>query len=205
MDAELDDQRRQRWERERVQQALAGDGAAFGDLYDAYAASIYRRVLYPLLGNRAAAEDALSETFRAAFQRLDSYRPGELSIYHWLARIAKNKALDMHRARKVTGRALANFEALLEPLLPTPASPEHLLDDELSRERLSRCIQLALERLNERYKKAIELRFFQELSRELCAEALGVKIGTFDVVLLRSLRAFRKEWEALSHEGALHD
>jgi RNA polymerase sigma factor (sigma-70 family) len=205
VDAELNDQRRQRWERERVQQALAGDGAAFGDLYDAYAALIYRRVLYPMLGNTAAAEDALSETFRAAFQRLDSYRPGELSIYHWLARIAKNKALDMHRARKVTGRALANFEALLEPLLPTPASPEHLLDDELTRERLSRCIQLALERLNERYKRAIELRFFQELSRELCAEALGVKIGTFDVVLLRALRAFRKEWEALSGEGALRD
>jgi RNA polymerase sigma-70 factor (ECF subfamily) len=48
--------------------------------------------------------------------------------------------------------------------------------------------------LNARYRRAIELRFVEEFSREECAAALDVKIGTFDVLLLRALRAFRKEW-----------
>ena len=107
MDADLDDSGRRSWERDCVARAVAGEARAFGEIYDAYAARLYRRVLYPLLGNAAAAEDALAETFRVAFQRLDSYRPGEVSIYYYLATIARNKALDMHRARKVTGRALA--------------------------------------------------------------------------------------------------
>jgi len=51
--------------------------------------------------------------------------------------------------------------------------------------------------MNPRYKRAIELRFLEERTRQECADVLEVKLGTFDVVLLRALRAFRKEWEAL--------
>ena len=32
---------------------------------------------------------------------------------------------------------------------------------------------------------------------EECAAAMDVKLGTFDVLLLRALRSFRKEWDAL--------
>lgn len=180
-----------------MSRALRGDAQAFGEIYDAYAERLYRRVLYPLLGNAAAAEDALAETFRVAFQRLDGYRPGEVSIYYYLSTIARNKALDMHRARKITGRALANFEALLEPLARTPDSPEHLLEQETSRQRLGLAVQETLNQINARYREAIALRFLEDHSREVCASRLGVKIGTFDVLLLRALRAFRKRWEAL--------
>jgi DNA-directed RNA polymerase specialized sigma24 family protein len=48
--------------------------------------------------------------------------------------------------------------------------------------------------MNPRYARAIRLRFFDELSREVCAEALEVTVATFDVVLLRALRAFKKTW-----------
>ena len=185
---------------------MRGEQAAFGELYDAYAGLLYRRVLFPMLGNAAAAEDALSETFRSAYQHLDTYRPSNLGVYPWLAKIAKNKALDMFRARKVTGRALANFEALLEPLLPKPPSPEQLLNEEVSQRALSAGIQRTLAQLNERYRTVIELRFFEEQPREACAAKLGVKLGTFDVLLLRALRAFRKQWEEQYATGALsHD
>lgn len=203
MDAEFNDTSQRSWERQCVSRAAAGEAQAFGELYDAYAERIYRRVLYPLLGNAAAAEDALAETFRVAFQRLGDFQPGNVSIYYWLSAIAKNKALDMHRARKVTGRALANFESLLEPLESGPDSPEHLLDREMSRERLGRAVQLTLQHLNERYREAIALRFLEDQPRAICAERLGVKLGTFDVLILRALKAFRKRWDELSASGAL--
>ncbi|HVZ36659.1 MAG TPA: sigma-70 family RNA polymerase sigma factor, partial [Polyangiaceae bacterium] len=131
MDAELNDTAQRSWERQCIDRALGGDTAAFGELYDAYAARVYERVLLPVLGNPAAAEDALAETFRIAFQKLADFEPGKVSIYYWLARIAKNKALDMHRARKVSGRVLANFESLLEPLCTPNASPEELFEREV--------------------------------------------------------------------------
>jgi RNA polymerase sigma factor (sigma-70 family) len=184
-----------------VSRALAGEADAFGEIYDAHADRLFRGVLYPLLGNAAAAEDALAETFRAAFQRLESYTPGEISIYHWLAAIARNKALDMHRARKVAGRALANFSALLEPLAVSPESPEQLLSEESSRRRLGSAVQNTLAQLNARYREAITLRFLEDQPREVCASRLGVKIGTFDVLLLRALRAFRKHWDELAMQA----
>ena len=195
MDAELNDTAQRSWERQCIDRALGGDTAAFGELYDAYSARVYERVLLPVLGNPAAAEDALAETFRIGFQKLADFEPGKVSIYYWLARIAKNKALDMHRARKVSGRVLANFESLLEPLCTPNASPEELFEREVSRHALGTAVQATLGELNERYRRAIELRFLQDLSRETCAEQLGVKLGTFDVLLLRALRAFRKSWE----------
>jgi RNA polymerase sigma factor (sigma-70 family) len=164
---------------------------------------VYERVLMPVLGNAAAAEDALAETFRVGFQRLADFQPGEVSIYYWLARIAKNKALDMHRAKKVSGRVLANFESLLEPLSTPHASPEELLEREVSRHVLGEAVQQTLAELNERYRRAIVLRFLQDQSREACAEQLGVKIGTFDVLLLRALRAFRKRWEERGERPSL--
>jgi RNA polymerase sigma factor (sigma-70 family) len=202
-EAELNDTSRRRWERECLARALRGEAAAFGEIYDAYAERVYERVLMPVLGNAAAAEDALAETFRVGFQRLADFQPGEVSIYYWLARIAKNKALDMHRAKKVSGRVLANFESLLEPLSTPHASPEELLERELSRHVLGEAVQQTLTELNERYRQAIVLRFLQDQSREACAEQLGVKIGTFDVLLLRALRAFRKRWEERGERPSL--
>jgi RNA polymerase sigma factor (sigma-70 family) len=203
VDANLNDTGQRSWERALVARAVQGDSEAFGEIYDAYADRIYGRVLYPLLGNSAAADDALSETFRAAFQRLSEYRAGDVSIYFWLARIAKHKALDMHRARKVTGRALCTFESLLEPLRSGPESPEQLLDAAASHRALGQAVQATLSQINERYREAIALRFLEDLPRETCAERMGVKLGTFDVLILRALRAFRKRWEELAQSGAL--
>jgi RNA polymerase sigma factor (sigma-70 family) len=197
VDADLNDTGQRSWERQCVQRTLAGEAAAFGELYDAYAERLYARVLFPLLGNSAAAQDALGETFRVAFQNLKAFQVGQVSIYFWLARIAKNKALDMHRARKSSGRALANFETLLQPLYQDVDSPADLLEREFSRQELGQAVQEALAELNARYRQAIELRFLQDQPREVCAERLGVKLGTFDVLLLRALRAFRKTWEEL--------
>jgi RNA polymerase sigma-70 factor (ECF subfamily) len=195
VDAELNDTAQRLWERQCLARALRGEPAAFGEIYDAYAARVYERVLLPVLGNAAAAEDALAETFRVAFQKLADFEPGKVSIYYWLARIAKNKALDMHRAKKVSGRALANFESLLQPLCTPHDSPEELLERAVSRHAIGEAVQATLSELNERYRRAIELRFLQDLPREACAEQLGVKLGTFDVLILRALRAFRTSWE----------
>jgi RNA polymerase sigma-70 factor (ECF subfamily) len=185
---------RLRWERALVSRARTGDRGAFTEIYRAYAQAVFARVLLPKLGNREAAEDALAETFRTAFERIDGFESREVSLYFWLSRIATNKALDLHRARATTGRALASFETLVGPLGEAPPDPGMLLDLRVDLERMKAGVGQVLERLNPRYRRAIELRFVEELAREDCAATLEVKLGTFDVLLLRALRAFRKEW-----------
>jgi len=194
---------RLQWEHERIARARGGDQDAFAELYRAYAPAIFSRVLVPKLGNRAAAEDALSETFRTAYERLGTFEERGKSLYFWIARIATNKALDMHRARNTTGRALASFENLLAPLGEAPPDPGELLEARVDIVRVREAVQAVLSRINARYRQAIVLRFVEELTREDCAVRMEVKLGTFDVLLLRALRAFRKEWaETVGEEKA---
>jgi RNA polymerase sigma factor (sigma-70 family) len=183
------------WEKRCLGRIRKGDMRAFGELYEAFAARLFSRVLLPLLGNRAAAEDALAETFKTALERIGSFEEKGVSVFHWLARIGKNKALDMHRSRERTGRVLCNFEGMLAPLLGSSPLPGNGLQAEEEGRRLRAAVAEVLSRLNPRYKKVLELRFLQDRPRQECAEMLDLKLGTLDVLVLRALRAFKKEWE----------
>lgn len=191
---ELDSRRWLRRERRWLRRARRGDRKAFAELYDAFAGPLFSRVLMPRLGDRSAAEDALAETFRTALERLDDYEHRGVSVWYWLARIAGNKAMDTHRAFARKGRALVGFEQLLRPVVPDVARPDEELERGLESERVREAVGVVLEGLNPRYRRAIELRFFEERSRPDCAERMEVRLGTFDVLLLRALRSFRKHW-----------
>jgi RNA polymerase sigma-70 factor (ECF subfamily) len=192
----LDSKERLRWEQRCLERARHGDRDAFAELYREYAGALYRRVLMPRLGNAQAAEDALSETFRTLLERLDRWEQQGVSLWFWLSRVAVNKANDMHRVKGRTSRALASFESLLAPLRGEGEAPGETAENDAERSHLAGVVHDVLGRINPRYRRAIELRFLEDKSRQDCADALEVKLGTFDVVLLRALRAFRKEWEA---------
>ena len=191
----LNDPTSLKWERIRIRKAKAGDVEAYAEIYKRFAALVFAQVLLPKLGNRAAAQDALSETFRIGFERLSQFTPSKVSIYFWFARIASNKATDMHRASTRSRRALASFEGLFEPIRAHVGLPDEALDRKEELLELKRRIGIVFEALNPRYRQALELRFLQGLSRQECADALEVKLGTFDVLLLRALKSFRKSWE----------
>jgi RNA polymerase sigma-70 factor (ECF subfamily) len=100
----------------------------------------------------------------------------------------------MHRIKARTRRSLASFESLLAPLREQTDPAVRAEADDL-RQRARHAVGDVLSLLNPRYRRAIELRFFEEQPRERCAELMQVKLGTFDVLLLRALRSFRKQWE----------
>ena len=187
-----DDPERVAREREWLAALQRREPLAFERLFRLHASALYRRVLLPRLGNAAAAEDVLADTFQRAFERIGDFEDRGKGLWGWLATIAANRARDLQREQERRGRALVNFSALLEPLA------EHAppLESSLERQRLRADVERALAALSPRYRRAIELRFFEERGREECAALLEVKIGTFDVLLLRALRAFRKAWDA---------
>lgn len=185
------------WERERLAAWQRGEGSAFSDLYRAYAGLLYARIVLPLLKQPAAAEDVLADVFERAHGKLGTVRIEDRSIYFWLARIAHNRALDMKRRAKVERLAADKLEGGFVPLSMPEPSAESALSLQDEEQAVAARIKAALARLNPRYGEALRLRILEERSREHCAAALGVSIATFDVVLLRALRAFRKTWQEL--------
>lgn len=182
------------WERRCLSRMQGGDRAAFSELYRVLAPKLYREVLMPKLGQKDAAEDALAETFASLLAHHHELEVREQSLMAWLSRVASNKAIDVLRKRQRTARSLATFESLVGPLAQGMALDPALEEAEL-RLIAAREVGRVLEALNPRYRRALELRFFEEQGREQCAALLEIKVGTFDVLLLRALRAFRSEWE----------
>ena len=57
-----------------VERAQAGDGGAFGELYEQFAPEIFRYLLRHLNGRRESAEDLTEEVFVKVLERLGSYQ-----------------------------------------------------------------------------------------------------------------------------------
>ena len=53
-------------------------------------------------------------------------------------------------------------------------------------------VEQSLSKLNERYARALRLRLIEDRSREECAQILEISVSTFDVLLHRAAKAFRK-------------
>jgi RNA polymerase sigma-70 factor (ECF subfamily) len=121
---------------ELIEQAKAGNEDAFRELIEPYRRELHVHC-YRILGSVQDAEDALQETFLAAWRSLASFEQ-RASIRTWLYTVATNRALNMLRAAKrrprvelpLTEHELPEPTRLGEPLWLEPY-PDVLLDDGL--------------------------------------------------------------------------
>ncbi|MGN6107893.1 MAG: RNA polymerase sigma factor [Kofleriaceae bacterium] len=190
------DQQRDELEEEQrqVEEAQRGNLDAMRPILERYAQPLYGTVILPRLGDAASAEEVLRDTLATAVEKIGRFTWQGKSIYPWLRQIAINKVYDIHRQAK-RSRRLADamvHEVSLESD-PESHADAQLIADQERRAHRDR-IDGTMGQLQERYRTAIELRLVQELSREECARRLGVTIGTFDVLLFRAVRAFRKHF-----------
>jgi RNA polymerase sigma-70 factor (ECF subfamily) len=181
-------------EQRLVEEAQRGNLDAMRPILERYAQPLYAQVILPKLGNAAAAEDVLRDTMMTAVEKIGRFTWQGKSIYPWLRQIAVNKVFDVHRLNQRT-RRLADALAQESPDESDPeANPDLLLIADQDRRHQRARIDETLGAMPERYRTAIQLRLIEELSREECAARLDLAIGTFDVLLFRAVRAFRKRF-----------
>ena len=187
-------------EQRQVEEAQAGNLDAMRPILERYAQPLYGTVILPRLGDAASAEEVLRDTLATAVEKIRRFTWQGKSIYPWLRQIAINKVYDVHRQAK-RSRRLADamvHEVPVETDPDTHADAQLIADQERAAHR--RRIEEAMGQIADRYRTAIDLRLVQELSREECAKRMNVTIGTFDVLLFRAVRAFRKHFG--EREGA---
>jgi RNA polymerase sigma-70 factor (ECF subfamily) len=179
-------------EQRQIAEAQAGNLDAMRPILERYASPLYGTVILPRLGDAATAEDVLRDTLATAVEKIGRFSWKGHSIYPWLRQIAINKVYDVHRQSK-RSRRLA--DAMVHEV-PRETSPDSHADAQLiaDQERRSHRARIddTLAGLHARYREAIELRLIEELPRDECARRLAVTVGTFDVLLFRAVRAFRK-------------
>lgn len=165
-----------------MHRSAAGDREAFARLYDRTSAKLYG-ICLRLMGNEAEAQDVLQETYIRVWQKADRFDSSKASPITWLAVLARNKAIDRLRQRKLPSQDL---EAAYDIEDDAP-SPFDIAEREDDRSRLAHC----LEELEARSRSAIRSAFLDGASYRDLALSEGVPLGTLKSWVRRGLQRLR--------------
>lgn len=171
-------------EEELVRLAQAGDGAAFGRLYDRYLPSIYRYT-YSKTSSRSAAEDLTSETFLRAFRAIARRPRAQLNFAAWLVTIARNVVIDHHRSG---WSRLAIVTDEVDPQVDEAIGPEAAALASVGEAAL----RAALGRLPDDQRECLLLRFFTGLSINETATAMDRTDGAIKQLQFRATNRLRR-------------
>jgi RNA polymerase sigma-70 factor (ECF subfamily) len=171
-------------EDELIRLAQAGDGAAFGRLYDRYLPSIYRYT-YSKTSSRSAAEDLTSETFLRAFRAIARRPRAHLNFAAWLITIARNVVIDHHRSG---WSRLAVVTDEVDPQVDESMGPEQSALASMS----TATVRDALTRLPDDQRECLVLRFFTGLSINETAAAMDRTDGAIKQLQFRATNRLRR-------------
>jgi len=154
-----------------------------GALYEEHVWNVYGFFGYRV-GSRADAEDLTQLTFERALRAWGRFDPARASARTWLMSIASNLLIDHYRRDRSTEQ---------EPIEDHLSRRE--LVTETSDDDLTPNLAQALQRLGERERELIALRFGGELTGPEIAEFTGLSLANVQQILSRSLRKVRAQLE----------
>ena len=170
------------------------DADAVHVLYERYGRMVYGLAMH-VIGDVAAAEEVCQDAFMRVWEKSGTYRSDRGKVVTWLARIARNRAIDVLRSRRSRGLDLPQSgdepAALAESGDADPG-------DRLWQSFREQEVREAVAALPRDQRQALSLAFFKGLSHREIAEALGEPLGTVktrirdSMVKLRSSLGTRK-------------
>ena len=166
-----------------VARAIAGDGAAFEEIYRALSGPVFS-YLSNQVRRREDAEDLTGQVFLEAMRGVRTFKGDASAFKGWLFRIAHNRAVDL--ARRLARRPEATLEE-------ADALPDLVETEEraLAYVASSRVWQ-AVRALPEQQRRVITLRLGAGLSAREIAAALGKRVGTVKALQHRALVTLSK-------------
>jgi len=167
-----------------VQRATSGDQRAFAELMGRYRDAIYYMLL-KMVNNASDAEDLTIEAFGKAFKNITQYAPN-YAFSTWLFKIATNNCIDFIRKKKANHISLDHNDEEHEKASMDIQAPVMDPEESLINEQKIKLMRSVVSKLKPRYRKLIELRYFNELSYEEIAEELELPIGTVKAQLFRA-------------------
>jgi RNA polymerase sigma-70 factor (ECF subfamily) len=173
-----------------VRRILKGEEDLFALLVERYRTRLFRFV-ERYTNDAEDARDVTQEVFLKVYGALDSFDP-RYKFSTWIFRIAGNAAIDHLRRRKVRALPLElplDDEGQERRVEPRETRPDPLED--LTRSRLRKALDEAIERLPDEYRELISLRHYGELPYEEIAELKRMPLGTVKNKLFRARQALR--------------
>ena len=162
------------------------DQKAYAELMERYRDSIFH-LCRKMVFNDDDADDLTIETFGKAFQRLEQYTPA-FAFSTWLFKIASNHCIDFIRKKRINALSLdrglateegGNIQFTIKDDAPDPI-------ETLEKKQRVEKMRLVVSELKPRYRKLVELRYFEEYSYDEIALELDLPLGTVKAQLYRA-------------------
>jgi RNA polymerase sigma-70 factor (ECF subfamily) len=177
-----------------VASVARGSARALEHLYERYSRGVYSLALR-LLGDTAAAEEVVQETFLKLWRQPKAYQPARGRLLPWLLGVAHHHAVDMLRRRQLEQRhrATSNGDgtaAGLEDLgLASADSDPQLRAGGFDQ---SDAIGRALAELPPEQRLPLELAYYRGMTQFEVATLLSVPLGTIKTRMRLGLQQLRK-------------
>ncbi len=182
---------------ELVKRAAEKDPKAYEKLLKKYRKSVYYMLL-KMVNNVDDAEDLTQEAFAKAFNSLHKF-DSKYAFSTWLFRIATNNCIDFIRKKRVQTISIdtpyENDDG--DSFSFDIKDPEDNPDEVMLRKQRKEYLSIAVEKLPAKYKKLVDLRYFQELSYEEVAVELDLPLGTVKAQLFRARELLAQELKYL--------
>ena len=173
------------------------DVQAFETLFDRYGDLVYA-VAYRVIGDAAAAEDAVQDVFLRLWRRPDSYDIDRGRFLTWLLSIARNRAIDERRSR---GRRQKHEASPAVP--PETTGGTDPFDDPVRAAVLAderEAVRRALALLPSEQRQVIELAYFAGLTQQEIATQLQQPLGTVKTRIRLGMQKLRVTLAQLSEQ-----
>lgn len=165
----------------------SGADAGVADLYAAHSRGLVR-LAWLLLHDEQDAEEVVQDAFVAVHRHWGRLRDEE-SAAAYLRRCVVNGARSALRRRGVRERYAASLAA------GRPGVDVRSAEDAAAQAALHDDVVAALNRLPQRQREVLVLRYYLDLDLDSTAAALGVTVGSVKTHAHRGLAALRAGWE----------
>lgn len=171
------------------------DKEFFGLLVDRYEAKLTRYIGRLGVHDPEDKLDVLQEIFLKAYRNLNGFDTA-LQFSSWIYRIAHNEAVSWYRKKTVRpeGHLIADSEELISFL----STKEEAVDVEFDKHINAQEINTALLKIDEKYREAIVLRYFEHKEYEEISDILKIPVGSVGTLLHRGKKQLAS---ALNHEA----
>jgi len=179
---------------ELVEQTLLNK-SVFGELVDRYQAKLTRYVARLGVKDPDDQLDVLQEIFLKTYRNLNGF-DSSLKFSSWIYRIAHNEAISWYRKKNVRpeGHLIGDSEEIISFLGDKQESADISFDKELNAKEVNQAIL----KIDEKYRVAIILRFFEHKEYDEISDILKIPVGSVGTLLHRGKKQLAT---ALNHEA----
>ena len=187
---------------EKLLQEIETDPKKFAEVYEAFYKNIFGYV-FRRTTNYDASKDIAAETFLKAYTGIGKFRWRNISILHWLYRIATNEINKYFNSSKYLPESIHRIQEEYGVDITDYSNAETeriLLEEDLQRHQDFVKINDLINKLDTKYQEVLALRFYEQKSIEEIAVILGKKTGTVKSLLSRGVDKLKKDYGRRAYE-----